>query len=115
MLKVAKRRGEFPSDIGAVMPDGFESGYQPKKRFLTGPEAQGFARGAHPRPRRSRAFILATGARWGETDRATGPTSRPPLSASCSAGPRPSELAARTVPIVGAGHDHEHVDPVAQM
>lgn len=22
------------------MPDGFESGYQPKKRFLTGPEAQ---------------------------------------------------------------------------
>jgi hypothetical protein len=26
MLKVAKRRGEFPSDIGAVMPEGFESG-----------------------------------------------------------------------------------------
>lgn len=68
VLKVAKRRGEYPRDIAAVMPDGFSTEYRPCERFLTVSEAQGFLaeltadRGARV------AFILATSARWAESE-----------------------------------------------
>jgi integrase len=104
MLKVAKRRGEFPSDIGAVTPDGFESGYQPKKRFLTGPEAQALLGQLTPDRAARVAFILATGARWGETDRAHRSDVQTAAERVLLRGTK-TELAARTVPIVGAGHD----------
>lgn len=61
-LKVAKRRGDFKCDIGAMMPDGFSSGYKPRVRFLNGDEAQRLlaeltpdraARCVHPRDRRA--------------------------------------------------------------
>jgi integrase len=104
MLKVAKRRGEFPSDIGAVMPDGFESGYQPKKRFLSGPEAQALLAELTPDRAARVAFILATGARWGETDRALRHDIQTDAERVLLRGTK-TELAARTVPIVGAGHD----------
>jgi integrase len=104
MLKVAKRRGEFPSDIGAVMPEGFESGYQPKKRFLTGPEAQALLAELTPDRAARVAFILATGARWGETDRARHHDIQIDAERVLLRGTK-TELAARTVPIVGAGHD----------
>jgi integrase len=104
MLKVAKRRGEFPSDIGAVMPEGFESGYQPKKRFLTGPEAQALLGQLTPDRAARVAFILATGARWGETDRALRHDIQTAAARVLLRGTK-TDLAARTVPIVGAGHD----------
>jgi hypothetical protein len=60
------------------------------KRFLTGPEAQALLGQLTPDRAARVAFILATGARWGETDRLTAATSRPPPGASCCAVPRPS-------------------------
>jgi hypothetical protein len=33
-LKLAKRRGEFPFDLAAVMPEGFSLEYKPRTRFL---------------------------------------------------------------------------------
>jgi hypothetical protein len=70
MLKVAKRRGEFTGDIGAVMPDGFEAGYRPRSRFLSAAEAQKLLAELTPDRAARVAFILATGARWGESERA---------------------------------------------
>jgi integrase len=104
MLKVAKRRGEFPSDIGAVMAEGFESGYQPRKRFLTGPEAQALLAELTPDRAARVAFILATGARWGETDRARRQDVQTEAERVLLRGTK-TDLSARTVPIVGAGHD----------
>jgi integrase len=104
MLKVAKRRGEFPSDIGAVMPDGFESGYRPRERFLTGPEAQQLLGELTPDRAARVAFILATGARWGETDRARRQDVQMDAGRVLLRGTK-TDLAARTVPVVGAGHD----------
>ena len=69
-LKVAKRRGAFDRDIAAVMPEGFSPEYKPVTRFLTTAEAEAlFAELAPDRAARV-AFILATGARLGESDRA---------------------------------------------
>jgi len=68
--KVAKRRGEFTGDIGAVMPDGFEAGYCPRSRFLSATEAQVLLAELTPDRAARVAFILATGARWGESERA---------------------------------------------
>jgi hypothetical protein len=39
-LKVAKRRGEFPGDIAAIMPDQFSAEYKPRERHQTPGEAQ---------------------------------------------------------------------------
>ncbi|MDF3070646.1 MAG: integrase family protein [Polyangiaceae bacterium] len=104
MLKVAKRRGEFPGDIGAVMPEGFESGYQPRKRFLSAAEAQALLRELTPDRAARVAFILATGARWGETDRALRQDVQSNAERVILRGTK-TELAFRTVPVVGAGHD----------
>ncbi len=104
LLKVAKRRGEFPGDIGAVMPEGFESGYQPRKRFLTADETQALLRELTPDRAARVAFILATGARWGETDRARRQDVQPAAERVLLRGTK-TDLAARTVPIVGGGHD----------
>jgi integrase len=69
-LKVAKRRGEFTGDIAAVMPDGFSTEYKPRERFLTAREAQAMLAQLEPDRAARVAFILATGARWGESERA---------------------------------------------
>jgi hypothetical protein len=50
------------------------------------------------------AFILATGARWGETDRARREDVQTVGERVLLRGTK-TDLAARTVPIVGAGHD----------
>jgi integrase len=104
MLKVAKRRGEFPGDIGAVMPEGFESGYQPRKRFLTASETQALLRELTADRAARVAFILATGARWGESDRAR-PEDIDAVGERVLLRGTKTELAARTVPIVGAAHE----------
>lgn len=69
-LKGAKRRGEFPGDIAAIMPEQWSTGAKPKERYLTVAEMQRLLpellpdRGAHV------AWIIATGARWSESKRA---------------------------------------------
>ena len=70
MLKVAKRRGEFPGDIQAVMPEGFDADYRPRERFLAQEEARQLLAELAPDRAARVAFIIATGARWSATDRA---------------------------------------------
>ncbi len=70
-LKVAKRRGEFPGDIAAVMPDGFSPEYKPRERYLTPVQAQALLAELEPDRAARVAFILATGARWSESDTAS--------------------------------------------
>lgn len=69
-LKVAKRRGEFPGDIAAIMPDGFSPEYKPRERYLTAIQAQALLAELEPDRAARVAFILATGARWSESDTA---------------------------------------------
>lgn len=69
-LRLAKRAGIWKGDVDAILPVGFSPEYEPRKRWLPMPEAQRFlaeltaGRGARV------AFIIATGARWSESDRA---------------------------------------------
>lgn len=68
VLKVAKRQGSFSGELAAVMPVGFSPGYEPRDRFLTPSEAHELL-GQLSGDRRARvAFLLATGARWSESD-----------------------------------------------
>jgi integrase len=103
-LKVAKRRGEFTGDIAAIMPDGFSAQYQPKERFLTAGEAQNLLAELTPDRAARVAFILATSARLGESDRAM--LSDVDLNHGLvRVRGTKTERSARMVPIVGAGHD----------
>jgi integrase len=70
MLKVAKRRGEFPGDIEAVMPDGFDAGYEPRTGSLTPEEMTKLLAELLPDRAARAAFIVAIGPRWRETARA---------------------------------------------
>jgi integrase len=103
-LKVAKRRGDFSSDIGAVMPEGFSAGYKPRVRFLSGPEAQRLLAELTPDRAARVAFILATGARWSESERAMRDDIDWQLEIVHLRGTK-TESAARAVPIVGASYD----------
>jgi integrase len=67
-LKVAKRRGEFPGDIAAIMPDQFSSEYKPRERHQTPGEAQALLAELEPDRAARVAFILGTGARLSESD-----------------------------------------------
>jgi integrase len=69
-LKVAKRRGEFPGDIAAIMPDQFSAEYKPRERHQTSAEAQALLAELEPDRAARVAFILGTGARLSESDSA---------------------------------------------
>jgi integrase len=114
MLKVAKRRGEFIGDIGAVMPDGFDARYQPRKRFLTAEEAQKLFAELTPDRAARVAFILATGARWGETERACLGDVDLARGTVHLRGTK-TEAAARVVPVVAWGNELlEHAEEHAE-
>ena len=70
VLRLAKRRGEFVRDIDAVMPSGFSSAYEPRKRFLRPDELERLLAELHPMRGAHVAFIVATSARRGEAERA---------------------------------------------
>ena len=113
-LKVAKRRGEFTGDIGAVMPDGFSAGYKPRVRFLSGDEAQRLLGELTPDRAARVAFILATGARWSESDRAMRTDIDWRREIVHLRGTK-TEGSARAVPIVGASFDLlAHVERYAE-
>ena len=103
-LKIAKRRGEFPSDIAAVMPDGFSTDYKPKERFLLPKEAQALLGELGPDRAARVAFILATGARLGESDRARLADVDLSRQVVRLRGTK-TKASARFVPVVGAAHD----------
>jgi len=67
-LKVAKRRGEYTRDVAAVMPDGFATEYKPRERYLSVSEAQGLLAELTPDRAARVAFMLATSARWNESE-----------------------------------------------
>jgi integrase len=69
-LKVAKRRGEYLADIKEVMPDGFSSGYKPRERTLTLDQCERLLAELRADRASHAAFVVATGARWAEADRA---------------------------------------------
>lgn len=100
MLKVARRRGEFPRGVDEVMPHGWAPEYKPVERWLPPAELDALL-AALPAGRRGHvSFIVATSARdaeaaaaqAGDIDRARGAVR---LRGTKTAG------AARTVPIVG--------------
>lgn len=98
-LKIARRRGQFPRSLDEVMPEQWSTGYKPRERALTQEEAGKLLGALRPHRAAHVAFILATGARWGESTRAR----REDVDL---AGRRvylrgtKTELARRTVPIV---------------
>ncbi len=70
VLGLARHRQEWPHDPESVMPPNWSTGYVPRKRFLT-PEEWKALRDSFPKERQAHlAFILATGARKGEAERA---------------------------------------------
>jgi integrase len=86
------------------MPYGFSTEYQPRERFLTGPELQALLAELTPDRAARVAFIVATGARWGESERAR----REDFDASrgfVALRGTKTKTSRRIVPLVGAGID----------
>lgn len=80
-LTHARRRKEYPHEIDEVMPVGWSTGYRPRTRYLSAEEARALLadlcndelaqRRQSMKERAARvAFIVATSARWGESERA---------------------------------------------
>lgn len=69
-LKLAKRAGKWRGDPGAVLPVGFAPEYEPRQRWLTREEAWGLLRELGDDRAARVAFVLATSAERGATDRA---------------------------------------------
>jgi len=71
-LKLAKRRGELVIDVEAVMPVGWTTGYKPRATVLCrARDLQRLVDELLPDRAAHVAFIVATGARWSESLRAT--------------------------------------------
>jgi integrase len=103
-LKVAKRRGHFRADIGEVMPNGFSIDYTPKDTFLTGHELELLLTELFGYQGARVAWLVATGARWGESDRARKGDIRRDQGLVYIRGSK-TDLSAAPVPIVGAAWD----------
>ena len=69
-LEWAKFRGCFPTDLATVFPPKYSSRHKPRTRWLPMPEAMALLQALEPRRAAHVAFILATGARLGESLRA---------------------------------------------
>jgi integrase len=70
MLKFAIRGKLWSGNVAAVLPVGFSPNYQPRSRWLTFDELNRLL-GELSDDRKARvAFIVATSARWGESERA---------------------------------------------
>lgn len=70
-LKIAKRRGEFPGDIGETMPHGFAAEYVPRRRVLHSlAELQALVDQLEPRRAAHVLYFVATAARDSEAARA---------------------------------------------
>ena len=81
MLKIMRRRGRYHQEVAAVLPERWETGYQPRETSLSLPQARALiahlARAERTDGKESTthraawaAFALATGARRGEIERA---------------------------------------------
>jgi integrase len=70
ILEWARFRGTFPRDLATVLPPRYSGQHKPRTRFLTHAEAVALLRQLEPRRGAQVAFIIATGARRGESFRA---------------------------------------------
>jgi integrase len=99
VLRMAKRLDMFHADPAKVLPDDWSTGYQPKRRALSRAEADALlARLARPRAAQV-AFIVATGARWSEAERARRSDIKLPCNLVELRGTK-TGLAERVVPIL---------------
>lgn len=101
-LKIAIRRGRWQGRLEAVMPEGFSLDYKPKTRALTRDEFDRLLVALRPDRAAHVAFIVGTGARWIESERAQ-PSD---IAADASGGSvhlhgSKTESADRMVPLVG--------------
>ncbi len=103
-LKLAKRRGEFPYDIAAIMPEGFSIAYKPRRRFLPPYQVQWLMPELQPDRAARVAFMLATAARQGESDRARRTDVDMERQIVFLRGTK-TEAAPREIPLVGAAID----------
>lgn len=70
VLRLAKRRGEYSGDVGSVLPEGWSSGYKPRKAHHSREQLDSLL-AELPSDRASHvAFIVVTAARLGESVRA---------------------------------------------
>jgi len=69
-LKLALRRGLWNGNLLAVLPQGFSDGYVPRERALTWEEVDKLIEALSEKRAAHIAFIVATGASWGESCRA---------------------------------------------
>jgi integrase len=69
-LDGAKRGGIFAGDPRAVTPARWASGYRPRETYLERDQVDGWLEQLDPAKAARLAWILALGARWGESDRA---------------------------------------------
>jgi len=70
ILRLAKRRGEYPHDVTAIMPEGFSAESKPRRAFLPERKARDLLAALTPKRAAWVAFAIATGARLGEIERA---------------------------------------------
>lgn len=64
ILKLARRRGQYPHALDEVMPTGFTLEYVPGDRHLREPELRRLLAALPPKRRAVAAYIAATGADW---------------------------------------------------
>jgi integrase len=69
-LKLAKRRGWFAADLDEVLPSGFGPEYKPRERYLPPEELAALLAQLEPDRAARVAFMVATSAEWGATERA---------------------------------------------
>jgi integrase len=69
-LKLAKRAGKWFGDVAAIFPVAFAPEYEPRRRALAVAEVYRLLEQLEPDRAARVAFIAATGARLGESDRA---------------------------------------------
>jgi integrase len=71
-LAIAQRREWWAGSIDALMPRDFKPDYKPRTRYLTRPELDALLASLPPRRAQQIAFMVATGARLSESERALG-------------------------------------------
>ena len=69
-LKLARRAGIFKGNHEELLPVGLGSGYVPRRRWLTEHEVEALLGELAPDRAARVAWLIATGGRWGESERA---------------------------------------------
>ncbi len=98
-LRLAKRAGMWSGDTAAILPLRFSAEYEPRTRFLSGAEMQRLLPELVADRAARAAFVVATSARLGETDRARPEDIPADFSVVALRGTK-TALSRRTVPVV---------------